>query len=288
MRSCVAVSRTLAIIGLLALGSLLMLGCQGSNDDMSAPSTSDNALQLSTGIAGPQTPTNEDIAAAAVKPESRKDYVANFPILTISMPAGRLLELTGPNPALLIDYGCNGTIDGRVPLVQGSNHKSVMTTESFILPEGDTRFLLSQDTVIAAYVPKDETNSNYCTKLTSLCIKFTVFDDMVGPSWTLPISFNIGLNTRNGISFIKGSSLSMYWDESKGSIPPVDTAGIESVWMIGQFYRHGRMVLDSTERMLIYDAAVKFCAVEPNEFDQLDLCTDLREGHTAQPGNGTH
>lgn len=287
MRKSVSLSRTLAIIGLFGLGSILMLGCDGGENDLSgAPG---NVLELATGIAGPQTPTQADINAAAVKPASAANYVVTFPVITISMPAGRLLELTGSNPALQVDLGCNGTIDGQVPLVQGRDHKSIMTTAPIILPKGNTKFLLSEGTVIAAYLPKDETNSNYCTKLTSLDIRFTVFKEGSDrPSWTLPVIFNIGLNTRNGISYIKDSGMSMYWDKSKGSVAPEDVNGVESVWMVGEFYRDGKLVLDSTERMLITDEKMKFCAVYDGEFDRLDLRTDLRQGHTSQPGDGTH
>lgn len=289
MRKCVSLSRTLAIIGLFGLGSVLMLGCQGGDNELTGNPTPENVLELATGIAGPKTPTQADINAAAVKPASSANYVATFPVLTITMPAGRLLELTGPDPALLFDFGCNGTIEGEVPLVQGRDHKSIMTTAPIILPKGNIKFSLSEGTVIAVYLPKDETNSNYCTKLTSLDMLFTVFRAEEGrPSWTLPVGFNIGLSTRNGISCINDSRLTMYWDESKGSVAPEDTNGVDSIWMVGEFYRNGRLVLDSTERMLIASEKMKFCAVDKEEFDRLDLLTDLRQNHTAEIGNGTH
>lgn len=297
MRGTVSLSRVLAGLSLLTLGSLAFLGCSsGGNSLSNTPGDGTNItpdpLLLTTTIKGPTDPTAADIAAAVVKPDDVEEGDATFHPICFNMPGGRLLDLQGSNPAIDVDFGCDNDVDGAIPLFLGDKHQSIFTKDLAILPKGDNIFKLSPDSFIAAYLPKNGTvDSNYCVKVTDLCVKFTVLDDedaQVIPNWTLPISFDMCLNTdTNGRSVIKGSKLILRWDPSKGSIPPEDINGNLTARIHAKFFIDDKLVLRTTDVSPIEGDCntVTFKGDHCAEFNRVEFCIDLRQAHTDNPSD---
>lgn len=300
MRGTVSLSRVLAVISLLCLGSLAFLGCSSGGNSLSSTPGGDDSiispdpLLLTTTIQGPTDPTAADIAAAVVKPDDVEEGDATFHPISFNMPGGRLLDLQGSNPAIDVDFDCDNDVDGAIPLFLGDKHKSIFTKDLAILPKGNNTFKLSPDSFIAAYLPKNGTvDSNFCVKVTDLCVKFTVLDDedvrvIPIPTWTLPVSFDMCLNTdTNGRSVIKGSKLILRWDPSKGSIPPEDENGNLTAWIHANFYLGDKLVLSTTDCSPIEGDCntVTFKGDHCAEFNRVDFCIDLRQKHTDNPND---
>jgi hypothetical protein len=230
---------------------------------------------VTTVIGQPTAPTTDDLQIASVQPPSGQGVVT-FPVMT-GVQNGQLFVPTGLSPAIQVDLGNDGNADGKVPLLENANLRSFVTTQPIVLPVGDSKFSLTPETNLGIAGMKSAGAPAFWVQVPHLDVACTVFNTAGTPTWTLPASYDLKLNAKNGQAIVSGSRLTLTWAPSMGSVPPHFQAGQQTAQVKVDFYYNSNLVMTATKVVPIVNNVAVFEGSAQKAFTSLNVSFDLRE-----------